>query len=90
MKIRQVIDTDCPDLGERIAAARKASDAPLTRLAADAGMSSANWHRIEKGDAKTVPLDTVRAMEAALGVDLGIDITPVPQTTGKTRGKGKG
>lgn len=74
MKVKQTIEKEFPGLGERITAARKASDLPLTQLAARAGMSYTNWYKIESGEAKSVPLETIRAMEEALGVDLGVDL----------------
>lgn len=73
MKVRKTIDVEVPDLAERIAAARKASDLPMTQLAAKAGMSTANWYRLERGESKVVPLETLQAIEAALGVKLGVE-----------------
>lgn len=71
MKVVHKIDIEVPDLGSKT---RKASDLPLTQLAARAGMSYTNWYKIESGEAKSVPLETIRAMEEALGVDLGVDL----------------
>lgn len=73
MKVSRTETKEFPGLGDRIKKARKLCDRPLSFLATDAGMSAANWYRIEKGEVKTLPIETVRAIEAALGVDLGVD-----------------
>lgn len=73
MKVRKTIDIEVPDLAERIAKARRDCDLPMTQLAAKAGMSTANWYRLERGESKVVPLETLRSIEQALGVDLGVD-----------------
>lgn len=74
VKVTKLTEKEFPGLGAKIKAARKQMDRPLSLIAADAGMSAGNWYRIENGDAKSVPLETVRAIEAALGIDLGVDL----------------
>ncbi|MBP0022244.1 MAG: helix-turn-helix domain-containing protein [Cyanobacteria bacterium SBLK] len=72
MKVRKTIDKEFEGLGDRIQAARKESAKPLTELAYEAGMSVVNWHRIEKEEPKVLPEETLRAIEYALGINLGV------------------
>lgn len=73
MKVRKTIEKDVPGLGERIRRARVADSRSLTQICAAVGMTAANWYRIEGEDTKVLPLDTLRRIEAVLGVDLGVD-----------------
>ena len=70
--IREIIDHQVPELETRIREARKASPKSVTDLASEAGMSVANWYRIESGKIEYLPKTTFDAMQAALGVDLGV------------------
>lgn len=72
LKVRRFIDYEVSGLEERIKQARKQSPLSVTNLASDAGMSVANWYRIESGNVESLPESTLRAMESALGVDLGV------------------
>ena len=69
VKIKRTIYYEIQGLGQRIKAARKASPKSMTSLAAEAGMSAANWYRIESEDLKDgLPEETLAAIESALGV----------------------
>ena len=76
MKVRK--DIDFPGLGLRIKEAREKlqDDHPeklsVTKIAANAGMTSANWYKIENEETKVLPLETLRQIEKVLGVDFGI------------------
>jgi transcriptional regulator with XRE-family HTH domain len=70
MKVVRVVDV--PGLGARIKEAREALDRPLTEVAYLAGMSTANWYRIEKEETKELPEATLRRIEAALGVSFSV------------------
>lgn len=61
-----------PGLGERIKQLRLNSGKPLAQLAADAGVSVPHWNRIENERVKDLPEETLRGIEQALGVDLGV------------------
>ncbi|NEQ71593.1 MAG: helix-turn-helix domain-containing protein [Symploca sp. SIO2D2] len=61
-----------PGLGVKIRKYRQNSGVELTQLAAQAGISTAYWHRIENEKVKVLPADTLRAIENALGVDFGV------------------
>lgn len=72
MKVRRVTDVDAPGLGGKIRDVRKADPRSLTDLAADAGMTTANWYAIENEEIKALPLETLRRIEEVLGIDLGV------------------
>lgn len=63
---------DFPGVGSRIREYRKKAGKPLAQLAAEAGISVPHWNRIENEKIGEVPLDTLRGIEKALGVDLGV------------------
>jgi transcriptional regulator with XRE-family HTH domain len=89
VKIIQVTEKEIPGLGERIKAARKATGRPLHAVAAAASMSPQNWYRIEKEEAKSIPIETLRAVESALGVDFGVTMEPEPSPEPPTPRRGK-
>ncbi|NEZ57716.1 XRE family transcriptional regulator [Leptolyngbyaceae cyanobacterium CCMR0081] len=76
MKVRK--DVDFPGLGAKIKKAReKLQDEALGRLsvnkiATDAGMTSANWYKIESEETKVLPLETLRQIEKVLGANFGV------------------
>ena len=78
MKVVRTIEVEVPNLGDRIKKARekaKASDGrSLTQLAALAGMTTANWYRIESEKFNSLPFETLKRMESALGTDFGVVI----------------
>lgn len=69
LKVRRFVDYEIPDLETKIKKARKNSPKSVTELAAESGMSVANWYRIEAGRAEFLPETTLRAMEAALNAN---------------------
>ncbi len=75
--MRVTFSKDIPGLGERIKFYRvektRARIKTLTQLAADAGISVPHWNRIEKEMVQELPVDTLRGIEKALGVDLGVN-----------------
>jgi len=74
MKVRKTIERDFPDIGSQIKAARESDGRPLTEICRSIGMTTANWYKIENGDTKVLPLETLRRIEAVLQIDLGVDI----------------
>ncbi len=70
--MRVTFSRDIPRLGERIKKARQGTEKSLTRLAADAGISVPHWHRIENEKVVELPVETLRRIEQALGISLGI------------------
>lgn len=72
VKVERVQLIDVPGLGARIRKAREADSRPMRELANTAGMTPANWYRIENEEVKKLPEVTLRAIESVLGVDLGV------------------
>lgn len=76
MKITHKIELEVSGLGAKIREARKKSKKPLTLLCYEAGITSSYWYTIEAETATSgVSLDTIRAIEKALGEDFGIQIS---------------
>ena len=71
MKVTYIVEIEVVGLGDRIRAARAGRS--LVELCAAAGMSTQNWYRIE-AERQSLPLDTLRQIESALGVDLGVKL----------------
>ncbi|MCC5664874.1 helix-turn-helix domain-containing protein [Nostoc sp. CHAB 5784] len=71
--MRIVITREVPGLGAKIREVRKLSEKTVTELAAEAGISTSHWHRIENEKIQELPLETLRGIERALAVDLGIE-----------------
>jgi transcriptional regulator with XRE-family HTH domain len=61
-------------LGEKIRELRKNSPFSITHLAASAGISVPYWNRIENEKVGQLPIETLRAIEKALGTDFGVDL----------------
>lgn len=74
MKIYREISVEVTGLGERIRQARKLDHRTMTELAKLAGMTPANWYKLEKEEYRKVPLKTLRRIEQTLGVDFGINL----------------
>ncbi len=72
MKIVKTASIEVPGLGERIKQARKGDSRSLKEIAEAAGMTPANWHRIESEE-QALPLDTFRKMEEVLDKDFGVE-----------------
>ncbi len=71
--MKVVFSKNFPGLGERIRKFRKKSTKDLTALAAEAGISSTHWNRIENEKVRELPVETLRGIERALGVSLGAE-----------------
>jgi transcriptional regulator with XRE-family HTH domain len=72
--MRVTFSKDFPGLGERIREYRLSSSKSITQLAAEAGISVPHWNRVENEKVQELPLETLRGIERALGVELGVDI----------------
>jgi len=68
------LSVEVSHLGQRIRAARMASDKTPTMIAALAEMSVANLYRIESEDTKSIPRDTLRRLGEALGEDFDAEV----------------
>ena len=67
MKVSRKIVTNLPGLEKKIWEARKLSPYTLQSLCDRAGISVPHWYKIEKGEIKELPEDTLRGIEFALG-----------------------
>lgn len=74
MKVRKVVEKEVPGLGARIKKARESDRRSLVKICNEIKMTPANWYRIEREEAKYIPIETLRLMEKVLGVDLGVNI----------------
>ena len=70
--MKVVFEREYPHLGQKIKDLRQVSPKSLTRLAADAGISTPHWNRIENEKVRVLPLKTLKSIEKALGADLGV------------------
>ncbi len=79
VEVVKTLKIDVPELGAKIEQARRAkvqSGVSMTSIAAAAGMSVQNWYRIEK-ERQSLPIETLRLIESALGVTFGVDFDEV-------------
>ena len=74
MKVVRTIEFEVTGLGDRIKKARLSDERSLTQLAALAGMTTANWYRIEGEKFNSLPFETLKKIESALGADFGVVI----------------
>lgn len=72
VRVVRTVEVEVPELGKRIREARKGDARSVTQIAAAAGMSVQNWYRIED-EKQSLPEETLRLIEAVLGVDFGIN-----------------
>ena len=79
VKVERTQLLDVPGLGDQIKAARENSDRPLRELANAAGMTTANWYRIENEEVKRLPEETLRKIEQVLGVEMGVSFDDLGQ-----------
>lgn len=69
--VRQ-IRVNAPGLSEQIKAAREADGRSVQVLATAAGISSGYWYQIENNQRRWVSEETLRGIETALSIDLGV------------------
>lgn len=70
--MRVTFSKEFPGLGKQIKEYRQASNKSLAELAAEAGISVPHWNRIENEKVQELPILTLRGIEKALSVDLGV------------------
>lgn len=74
VKIRRTVEAEVSGLGSRIKKARKADNRSVETLASLAGISRGYWYDIEAEVVRdTLPEETLRRIELALGKDFGVD-----------------
>jgi transcriptional regulator with XRE-family HTH domain len=72
MEVVKTVRVQVPALNDKIKQARLNDDRTITQICGLAGMTTANWYRIESGR-QSIPLETLRKMEQVLGVDFGVE-----------------
>lgn len=69
--VRQIRVT-VPDLEKRIRELRESSGKSAQSLATEAGISTAYWYQIEKGERQYITEEVLRGIERALNADFGV------------------
>ncbi|WP_445634557.1 Helix-turn-helix transcriptional regulator [Nostoc sp. DSM 114161] len=72
VQIERVLRVDAPGIGAKIKNARERDPRSVDELAKAAGMTRANWYRIEREENDVLPEPTLRKIEEVLGVDFGV------------------
>ncbi|NJN23221.1 MAG: transcriptional regulator [Acaryochloridaceae cyanobacterium RL_2_7] len=72
MKVFRTRSIEVEGLGQAIKEARLRDQRPLTKICLLVDMTTANWYRIEAEKNESLPEDTLRKIEAILGVDFGV------------------
>lgn len=72
MDVVRQIRVSIPDLSHQIKAAREADGRSAQALSTVAGISTAYWYQIENNKRQWISEQTLRGIEAALGVDFGV------------------
>jgi transcriptional regulator with XRE-family HTH domain len=73
MKVRRTVDVDAQGIGAKIKEARVADPRSLTDICEEVGLSRVHWYDIEGEKVRgALPEDTLRKIEAVLGIDFGV------------------
>lgn len=72
MNVVRQIKVTIPDLSQRIKQVREQDGRSVQVLATIAGISTAYWYQIEKDERQWISEETLRGIEKALGIDLGV------------------
>jgi transcriptional regulator with XRE-family HTH domain len=73
MKVYKTTEIEVSGLGAKIKNLREKDGRDLTVICGLLQMSVTNWYRIEK-ESQSLPLETLRKIEAVLGVDFGVKL----------------
>ncbi|MHC5747899.1 MAG: helix-turn-helix domain-containing protein [Nostoc sp.] len=72
MDVVRQIKVTIPDLSQKIKQAREKDGRSVQVLATSAGISTAYWYQIEQEKRQWISEETLRGIEQALGLDLGV------------------
>lgn len=72
--MRIIVELEVEGLGKALKQAREAASLSVAAAGERAGMSGANFNRIENEETKGVPLETLARAARAVGLDLSIYI----------------
>jgi transcriptional regulator with XRE-family HTH domain len=74
MIVRRTIDREVLGLGQKIKRAREADGRSLEAICGEVGISRVYWYDIEGEKVRgSLPEETLRRIEKALGTDLGVN-----------------
>lgn len=73
MDVVRQIRVSVPDLEKRIKSLRESSGKSAQILATEAGISTAYWYQIEKGERQYITEEVLKGIERALNVDFGVN-----------------
>ena len=75
VKVRRIqkIEVDVPELPELLKDALKKSGKSVSALCGEVDISRTYWYQLTTGREDAVSEDTLRKIEAALGVDFNVD-----------------
>ena len=74
MKIQKLVEIKVTGLGRKIEKARKKDSRSLREICKLVPISETQWRRIETENNKALPLETLRKIEIALGVNFEIEL----------------
>lgn len=72
MEVVKQIKVKASDLPEKVKAAREADGRSVQLLATLAGISTSYWYQIENNKRQWISEETLKGIESALNIDLGI------------------
>lgn len=72
MRVRKTIEVQVDDLPERLAQANNESRKTLAQICREAGITPTYWYSLVRGKKDSIPHTTLKNLEFALGVDLGV------------------
>ncbi|WP_242025304.1 helix-turn-helix transcriptional regulator [Leptolyngbya sp. FACHB-36] len=72
MDVVRQIRVSVPELEKQVKELRESSGKSAQTLATEAGISTAYWYQIEKGERQYITEEVLRGIERALGVDFGV------------------
>ncbi|MEX0271201.1 helix-turn-helix domain-containing protein [Leptolyngbyaceae cyanobacterium UHCC 1019] len=72
VEIERVTRITVPGIGKMIKDARLRNPRSVNEIAKAAGMTRANWYRIENEENDVLPEATLRRIEEVLNIDLGV------------------
>ena len=71
MKVRRTLEWDVPDLPDALKGAAEKSQKSVAQICREAGISTAFWYQLVKGNKDSITYETLAKLCSALGVDFG-------------------
>jgi transcriptional regulator with XRE-family HTH domain len=73
VKVRRYQETEIPDFGEKLKAARIADGRSVQVLATLASISTGYWYQLENEQRNWISDEVVKGIESVLGIDFGVN-----------------